>query len=242
MRALRRGTCDVRPRRPPQLTLLCSLASLCAPLYTTSPHAHRSTSSRVRTGVINSHHTQVGRAPESFMFARSPNPQNPLAHPTSCVPSPSLSPVLFLARAVVRVVRVRFPWRACARGAWPRARARAVSLDVVSLVSVGGGEFRCRRRVSRELVREIESKRERGRKKLRGRGLLRDLRGLSPPQKHRKKRGVALRFLSPVLCFCPVLPLCRATVVAIPVTKATRASVDVRARARARSSGVGWVG
>ena len=70
---------------------------------------------------------------------------------------------------------------------------------------------------------------------------MRDLRELSPPQKHRKKRGVALRFLSPVLCFCPVLPLSRATVVAIPVTKATRASVDVRARARAQL-GCGVVG
>ena len=137
--------------------------------------------------------------------------------------------------------RVRLPWRVFACTGRPRARACVVSL-VVCLASVGGGEFRCRILLSRELVREIESKRERGRKKLRGRGLLRDLRGLSPPQKHRKKRGVALRFLSPVLCFCPVLPLCRATVVAIPVTKATRASVDVRARARARSSGVGWVG
>ena len=125
-------------------------------------------------------------------------------------------------------------------GAAACARACVVSL-VVCLASVGGGEFRCRILLSRELVREIESKRERGRKKLRGRGLLRDLRGLSPPQKHRKKRGVALRFLSPVLCFCPVLPLCRATVVAIPVTKATRASVDVRARARAQL-GCGVVG
>ena len=110
---------------------LCPL-SLCAPLYTTSPLAHRSTSTRRRTIGIDSHHTQVSRAPESFMFARPPNPHppTPTSHRVCAVPS--------LAVAVARCSPKNpcFSARPVHRS-FLRARARA---RCFSLVVLGGGE------------------------------------------------------------------------------------------------------
>ena len=132
-------------QRPVTLTPLTSLASLCAPVSTTPPLAHRSTSTRRRTIGIDSHHTQVSRAPESFMFARPPNPHppTPTSHRVCAVPSLAVAVArcspknpCFSARPVHRSF-LRHCARACALFFSRRARRRR-----------GGDDIRRRRRVS----------------------------------------------------------------------------------------------
>ena len=64
------------------------LLSLFAPLSTTPPHAHRSTSSRACSFDIDRRTTSAGREVGRVSFARSPTPHPPAHHLTSACARP----------------------------------------------------------------------------------------------------------------------------------------------------------
>ena len=135
--------------RPVTLTPFTSFASFCAPLSTTPPHAHRSTSSRRRTIDIDRQHTSAGREVGRVLFARSPNPHPPTHHltfacarPLSCRRRRSRSSTQKNSCFSARQKR-----KDCARA---RARARFVSSSCASCSSCSttfgdGGETRQQR-------------------------------------------------------------------------------------------------
>ena len=120
--------CPLHPKvdaqQPVTLTPLTFLASLCAPLRTTPPHAHRSTSTSTFSLEIDQTRPRAARAAGALAVSRSPNPHSPTPTSRRVCAVPSLAVAVALCSPEPPCFSARQMHRSSLRA---RARARFVS-------------------------------------------------------------------------------------------------------------------